>query len=81
MNLFLNNWKDVATKAWSMWAWGCALIVMICDHLLPFAADLLPWWLSMAFATAGLVLRLVPQKNIPNTIKVPTEEPSYDDAV
>lgn len=66
-----DNWKDIATKAWSFLLWSASVLCMIFEQALPFLQDWLPvpphifGILSGVLGVAGLYARLVVQHSLP----------------
>lgn len=63
------NWKELATKAWSLWALYASILIQAVDTLMPFLLDYTsPTWLKgSAFAVTCLAIyvRMMPQRNLP----------------
>lgn len=63
------NWQEVATKAWSMWALYASIAVQAADSLMPYFLDYSsqPWLKAAAFVVTALAayLRMKPQANLP----------------
>lgn len=63
------NWKDVALKAWSMYALYISILFQAADNLMPFFIDYSsPVWVKgVAFVITVLAayFRLMPQRNLP----------------
>lgn len=63
------NYKDIALKAWSMWALYTSLALQAADQLTPLFVDFTsPWYVKAgAFMVTVLAayVRLMPQKSLP----------------
>jgi hypothetical protein len=63
------NYKDIALKAWSMWALYISLGLQAADQLMPYFIDFTsPWYVKAgAFVVTVMAayVRLMPQKSLP----------------
>ena len=57
----LSNWKDVAARAWSLRLIELAAAADIILNLVPYVADVLPWWVTVALLLAAWAARLISQ--------------------
>ena len=57
----LSNWKDVAARAWSLRLIELAALADIVLNLVPYVADVLPWWVTVALLLAAWLGRLLAQ--------------------
>ena len=60
MNL-LDNWREVLSRAWSLRLIELAAAADIILNLVPYVADVLPWWVTVALLLAAWAARLLSQ--------------------
>ena len=57
----LDNWREVLSRAWSLRLIELAAAADIILNLVPYLADVLPWWVTVALLVCAWLGRLLAQ--------------------
>lgn len=60
----LENWREIAAKAWSVRLIALAGAIDIAAQITPAIGDLIPWWLTVGILLAAMIARLVKQDGL-----------------
>lgn len=57
----IDDWKTVLMHAWSVWLMWVAILLDVAQQVLPFLAEIIPWWVSVGIVAGAIVARLIHQ--------------------